>query len=397
MNETVNRQSWAEKNRLVPPGWTATVLNKKERSDIFGFEDTKQGTTFGEKTKSVLKNLDVLLATLDSRVKTVTIPKFTFQPVVDHYRDILVSSSKQKVETQKVLITQKAQENVKAFQEHIENEITKYEEAVRPLIELKNLTDTTQTENAFDEFNKSYTLFKPITDSYITKYTEEYPNLLDSQKVLSEALDEWEKEISIRGHLIQAVHINSQRRITGIFEGHEDKLEHLKFDVGLLLRLVLCLTSALSYDGDRRLRVSEKFLEKILRDKEEIDSVALQVFHNVKPKIMHNLQTEKILKTENSLILMGDIEKTINKMVIKETPKHIDGFWVEVNNIPPNANTDFVITLFKKIGQVNNTIKIVDGRCQVQYMKLDEALSACKLDNRTIKNSTNVLSVRLLQ
>ena len=87
---------------------------------------------------------------------------------------------------------------------------------------------------------------------FIWTYQERYTELEESQKMVSHHLELWHKRNQLKNTLIEALHIKSERRITGVFEGHRDELMEMELDGGLLLRLMLFLSQSLSFDGEKR-------------------------------------------------------------------------------------------------------------------------------------------------
>ncbi|BFU25075.1 hypothetical protein EHI8A_022910 [Entamoeba histolytica HM-1:IMSS-B] len=408
MNETSKQRQWIDNNTTNIQGWSVEVIgNYQESLYIPHIIDIKEGMSEEEKLKTEQQNIKELIKGVESLIQ------YTNKQIVDQsnnetfnneiknlinkFNSIIRHQFNQINECQIELIQKRIQNNIMRMKTKMEDEIKKYSDAISSVEKLVKISTVEPTMNVVEQFNNTYVLWKPMTEKIAFSYTERYGVLDESQKTLSCALDNWEKEISLRGYLIQAVHTGSEKRITGIFEGHEEQILHLKFDIGLLLRLILCLSKSLSYDGDKRINIIIKCLNKIILDKKEIDSVALQVFNSVKLEIKQNIEKSQLQNTEITLQLLNSLEELIASMHIKEIPKHIDGFWVEVNHIPFNAQTDVVVGLFKKIGVIMNDVKIINGKCRIQYKNLNDALNACKLDNRAIKNTTSILSVRLLQ
>ncbi|KAL7711861.1 RRM domain-containing protein [Entamoeba marina] len=342
-----------------------------------------------------MKNINTLHSTIDNLIEQkITDGIEVLNETVNSYETILQSTQDElqqnltqqfdiSTQLQQHKIQNTIQTNVQTYNTYVNSLVTKYSDASDKLQHFAKISSDVNTMKSYDKFKELYNKWDPVSHKLAFGYIEHYGVLEESQKQLTGCLEDWEKTVNMRSHVIQAVHSNLPRRITVIFDGHEKDVLKLKLSVTLLMRLVRCLSSSLTYDADNRVDIISKFITTLLK------------------RIREDLETVTLTRKQELLLLLSSIEEIYQNDEIQPeqvlTPKPKEGYCVMIDGIPKEANYDAVIGLFKRIGKVLNTIEIDEGKCEVQYQDFDAALNACKLNKRLIKNTNSILSVHLIQ
>ena len=259
MNNTQNELQWIRNN---------TPKNKFYQIDVIGrTKDFQQQTTnlqiidptlpFNEQMKILNENIAEINSSINNLInqfQTTSVDGMgkCHEEVFNHYQQSINSLFYTNIQKQNEQMEKTMRRNKEELQMKMNNQINEYENVLKPIEQLDQTENCQKTFELFDNFEKVFVSWKPITEKIIWSYQERYIELEESQKLLSQKLEEWHKRNNLKNMIIDAVHTKSEKKIIGLFEGHRDELMKMKLDHGLLLRLILFLSQSTMNDSDKR-------------------------------------------------------------------------------------------------------------------------------------------------
>ncbi|KAL7717829.1 RRM domain-containing protein [Entamoeba marina] len=233
-NDNVLFNEWLKMNKVEVGDWKCEVLGHNKPPSIFpDLEVNEETASDEERLDMFMKNINTLHSTIDNLIEQkITDGIEVLNETVNSYETILQSTQDElqqnltqqfdiSTQLQQHKIQNTIQTNVQTYNTYVNSLVTKYSDASDKLQHFAKISSDVNTMKSYDKFKELYNKWDPVSHKLAFGYIEHYGVLEESQKQLTGCLEDWEKTVNMRSHVIQAVHSNLPRRITVIFDGHE--------------------------------------------------------------------------------------------------------------------------------------------------------------------------------